>query len=539
MSKGETSVTRSSNARRLATTVVSGAMAALALAGCNKTPTAAPAAADATAATTPADVPAPSDALPLTDASDAPLAIAPPADALPTAPPVRVAQLRDPNQGYAYLDKATSMRNAFADAPPDYTYDYQGVRPWVWRSADNATQLVEPLADGNRSYYYQPGASLPYLISDGQYSYGYDSGALVIVYDDRGRPLPPVQVEGRANLASRYLQRARAIYQASMKAQRMAVARDHWLTRRREWQAEQTRWEDGRAQDAAWRAYHQKHADDEAARWAAERYQRQAEAARMADRLHDKAAAQRAWQAALAARDRASARAIAGGGNGNGQPGGPLRPLPVNPPANPPVLGRPPGPIGPSPAQQAASNAQAAATARAEAVRQAQMQAQAAARQQAAAQNQARQQALGAQIARERAQAQTQAQQQALAKHLAQQQALAAQAQRQKLIADQAQARAQAQAASQANQQARAQAAAQSHAQAALAAAQAKEQAHAQAAQAAAQARVQARAQAAQSHPQAKEPKPQQVQPPAAAKAEAIKKRQEAKAAGSPPAPHP
>jgi hypothetical protein len=470
--EGDTTVTHSSTARRLRSGIMGGALAAIALAGCNKSQTAPVTANTATTAAAPTDVPAPSDALPLTDATGAPLAPAPAATALPPAPPVRVAYLRDPNQGYAYIDKAAALRNAFGDAPPDYTYDYQGVRPWVWRSADHATQLVESLADGSRSYYFQPGAALPYLISDGQYSYGYDDGALVIVYDGRGRPLPPPQIAARADLAARYLQRAQDIYMASLRARHMAVARDHWLARRAAWQAGAARWEDERAQDAAWRAYHEQYARDEDARWAAERYQREAEAARMAAAMDDQAAAQLAWQAALAARNRAPPGAMAGAGSWNGAPAAPLRPLrslPVNPTANPQALGYPPAPIAPSPERQTVSNDHALANARAEASRQgqiaAQMQAQAAAQQLAAAQTQARQQALAAQMNQERAQAQGQAKQQALARQIAQQQAqqqaLAAQAQRQKFVADQAQARARAQAAAQGATQARTQAAAQ------------------------------------------------------------------------------
>jgi hypothetical protein len=568
-------VTQSFSERRLTTTILSGALAALVLSGCNKSQTAAPAAANtATAAAAPADVPTPSDALPLTDTSSAPLATAPSAAALPTAPPVRVAYLRDPRQGYAYLDKATAMRHAFGDAPPDYTYDYQGVRPWVWRSADHAAQLVEPLSEGNRSYYFQPGAALPYLISDGQNSYGYDDGALVVVYDNRGRPLPPPQIAGKAGLAARYLQRAQDIYMASMRAQRMAVARDHWFARRQAWAAEQARWEQAQEDDAEWRAYHAQYAQDENARWAAERYQREAEAARMADAMHDQAAAQIAWQAALAARDRGPPPgAMAGGGGRNDRRGAPppLASAPMTQPPNPQNFGRPPTPTGPWPQQrQAVANAQAAANiATADAARKAQVaeqaQAQAAAQQQAAAQAQARQQALAGQIDRERAQAQGPARQQALAHQVAQQQAqqqaLAAQAQRQRLAGEQAQARAQAQAAAQASAQARAQAqaAAAAHAQAAAQArtqaesvaaahAQAAAQARAQAAQVHAQA-AQAHAQAAQAHaqaisphppaapqvihPQPKEPTHNQAQPPPGApvaaktKAEAPKKKQE------------
>src|ERR1700733_12770664 len=72
---------------------------------------------------------APDNALPPIDAAVA-LVNAPAADALPAAAPAPVAHVASRSQGYAYADRAYAMSSAFAAAPPDYTYDYGGSRPW-------------------------------------------------------------------------------------------------------------------------------------------------------------------------------------------------------------------------------------------------------------------------------------------------------------------------------------------------------------------------------------------------------------------------
>jgi hypothetical protein len=112
----------------------------------------------------------------MTVSAPTPIAPAPAASALPPAPPVQVGRLSDPQDTYAYADEADSENNAFGDAPPDYTVDYGGTQPWIWRGDDQSERVAEPLPSGGyRYYYYQPGAQYPYLVRDPEYSYGYDS----------------------------------------------------------------------------------------------------------------------------------------------------------------------------------------------------------------------------------------------------------------------------------------------------------------------------------------------------------------------------
>ena len=517
---------------RLLGLVFTGTLAGLALSACNKTPT----------AQAPAAAPSPLAALPLTDSAAPPIAPAPPISALLPGPPVRVAQLRDPSQGYAYLDRAYAMGGALGDAPPDYAYDYNGVRPWVWQGDDGSTRVVEPTSDGDRYYYYDAGTDYPYLVRDRDHTYGYDNGELVMVYDQYGRELPQSTVDQQADFAGRYLARARALYDASRRQQREAVARANWESRRQEYYDEQNQWVQDQNQDADWRAYHDQHAQEERSHWSDEHYRRESEAAQFAQAINDTAMAARDLQAAHDEQAWAQQARAHPGGDRNGPPPPPLQ---MPPAAQTQVnrAGRPMSPNAPPQQPQAGAFAsqQAAAQphqrAMAQANAQANAQAQAQARQRAAALGQSQQTQQQAAInaaasqhaaqnaALARAQAQRQAQQRAAqsqaqatqrgaavqAQRAAQQQAMQAQA-AQRAAAMQGQRAAQQQAAqAQAGQRAtamQAQRAAQAQAQA-----QAGQRAAAMQAQRAAQQQAQAKRAAPPAPPRKKPADDKPAQP--------------------------
>ena len=189
------------------------------LAGCDKKKPAPPA--DTGAGTNTAANEAPP--MPLTTGPATTLVAAPSVAALPAAPRSRIARVASAPDSYAYLDRAHAMSNAIGEAPPDYGFDYQGVHPWVWRTDNGSVRVVEPVDGGERYYYYRSGASEPYLVSDPNYSYGYSDGQLVTVYDREGRLLPPDLVDRRADDAGRYLARAVALYEASIRSERRSV----------------------------------------------------------------------------------------------------------------------------------------------------------------------------------------------------------------------------------------------------------------------------------------------------------------------------
>jgi len=64
------------------------------------------------------------------------------------------------------------------------------------------------------------------------YSYGYNDGQLVVVYDRSGRIMDPGFIDQRADLAGRYLARARALRAAALGGQRQPVAVANWTQRR-------------------------------------------------------------------------------------------------------------------------------------------------------------------------------------------------------------------------------------------------------------------------------------------------------------------
>ena len=245
--------------------------------------------------------PTPAAALPLEMTATTPTAIAPAptVSALPPAAPVRVGQLSNPDDTYAYAEQADSLNDAFGDAPPDYGFDYGGTRPWVWRGDDQSERVVEPLPNGgDRYYYYEPGAQYPYLVRDPEYTYGYDSGVLVVIYDHHGHALPQDQYRERVDAASRILARAQAIYQASQQQQHQAVIAANWEARQARIAEDNAAWEQAQAQQSEWAAYHAAHAQQEQQQWDQERFRREAEAARFAQQTNQPQVAQRDWQAA-------------------------------------------------------------------------------------------------------------------------------------------------------------------------------------------------------------------------------------------------
>ncbi len=217
-------------------------------------------------------------ALPLTTGAETAPVYAPSAAALPAAPRPKIVRVASQADQYAYVDQAATMGSALGSAPPDYGFDYGGVHPWVWRAGNNAARLVEPTDGGDRYYYYQPGASEPYLIRDPRYAYGFDNGQLVVVYDGRGNVLPPQYMDQQADYAGRYLARARALYSASLSRERHSVIAANWAARRAEIDAQQADWARQQAQYSAWQAYHQQHDAEQQAYWKAERQHRDAEA---------------------------------------------------------------------------------------------------------------------------------------------------------------------------------------------------------------------------------------------------------------------
>ena len=197
--------------------------ATLYLGACNKQPNSSDTAAPILAP--------PAAALPLAAGSAPSAAPAPPITALPApAAPVSYAPPPPPER-YRYVDQAYSMTQAFGDTPPDYAVDYQGTRPWIWRSNNDAYRIVERLPEGDREYYYYPGQDYPFLVRDPQYSYAYNGDSLVGVYGPDGAEIQDAIAARRAYEAARYLARARELYRAARYERRESAYAAAWAAR--------------------------------------------------------------------------------------------------------------------------------------------------------------------------------------------------------------------------------------------------------------------------------------------------------------------
>ena len=244
---------------------VSATVAVLSLAACQK-----PA---QTAAASPNVLPP--GALPLDPAPPPGYAVsAPTPSALPPAPPARFTPAAR-GQRYRYVERAAAMNDAFDRSPPDYAVDYRGTRPWVWRAHNGAYRVAEQVPGGERYYYYDQGAAEPYLVRDPQYTYAYDQGRFVEMYDGYGRPVAPDVAAAQASYAGRYLYYARQLYQAARDNRREAAYAEHWRARQSVEFAEHQQWRDRQQSDAEWRDWHDRNAPQEQAVWRDDRSQRQ------------------------------------------------------------------------------------------------------------------------------------------------------------------------------------------------------------------------------------------------------------------------
>lgn len=227
-----------------------------------------------------------------------PIVRAPTTDALPSAPLMQIGQPAGPDV-YAYAEDAYAMNAGFGDAPPDFTFDYiAGERPWVWRGDDGSMRIAERLPEGrNRYYYCAPGANAPFLVRDGAYGYAYDYGVLAAIYGPDGRPLSQRAMRRYADPASRLFMRGRDEVQALRANRHESVSETNWLRRQHAVDVESQQWSDEMAADPKWRAYHHAH-EAEDAYWAAERFRREAEAARYAQKFDERRRAATDWAAA-------------------------------------------------------------------------------------------------------------------------------------------------------------------------------------------------------------------------------------------------
>ena len=219
-----------------------------------------------------------SAALPLSTTTPTTVSSAPPVTALPAAPSVRVRHLADRRESYAYLDRAYYQEEAVEDAPPDYSFDENGVRPWTWSTRDGSRVISEPVAGGYRYYYYEAGADSPYMVRDPQYSYAYDNGALVAMFTASGQQIDPDTSSEQVGYAGRYLDRGQNLYRGSSMRQHVPVNAYAWNDRRSDIAAQRAAWHQQIGSNPDWSSWNGEHHDDEQRVWNDDRAQHQAAA---------------------------------------------------------------------------------------------------------------------------------------------------------------------------------------------------------------------------------------------------------------------
>src|SRR3569623_2510308 len=101
----------------------------------------------------------------------------------PPAPPAPIEDVAD----YRWIDDADALAKALDGSAPDFTFRYGNDEDWAWQTSDGHMMLVEPVGDERREYYFGAGASYPFLIRDGYFSYGFTGDGLAVVYDADGR----------------------------------------------------------------------------------------------------------------------------------------------------------------------------------------------------------------------------------------------------------------------------------------------------------------------------------------------------------------
>ncbi|MDB5467783.1 MAG: hypothetical protein JWQ46_2545 [Phenylobacterium sp.] len=150
------------------------------------------------------------------------------------APPAPMAAYAQPVDRYAYARRAYGVDRAIYDAPPAYRFAYGDQQPWAWQTADDRLMYAEPIDNGYRSYYYEPGQDYPYFVRDPSYGYGYGpDGALVALYDAAGALLSGDRYAEAAPLAGRYWARAYGLRRTALRERRAPVDEGVW--RRRGW----------------------------------------------------------------------------------------------------------------------------------------------------------------------------------------------------------------------------------------------------------------------------------------------------------------
>ncbi|RYE00926.1 MAG: hypothetical protein EOP61_12665, partial [Sphingomonadales bacterium] len=131
---------------------------------------------------------------------------------------------------YSWIDRADALWEAIGDAPPDFSFRFEGLEPWAWQTADGHQIMVEDAGarGGIRSYYFAPGAQNPFLVVEPGASFGFTGAKLAVVYGPDGGVVPRAKWGKRPARGQLLFARARLIKRA-MERERYGIDPYVWI----------------------------------------------------------------------------------------------------------------------------------------------------------------------------------------------------------------------------------------------------------------------------------------------------------------------
>ena len=178
----------------------------------------------------------------------------PPAEPVAAPPPIQPAAYPQPTQAYAYPQRAYALSRTVYQRPPSYAFDYGEEQPWAWDDGDQGTMFAEPIDDGYRYYYYEPGAAYPYFVQDSDYGYAYGAnGGLVALFAATGALIAADHYRDYAPRAERYWTRGYDLDRTYRRSPRYPVQTAAWRERAPAVASGHDRWFRAASAQPAWR----------------------------------------------------------------------------------------------------------------------------------------------------------------------------------------------------------------------------------------------------------------------------------------------
>jgi hypothetical protein len=123
---------------------------------------------------------------------------------------------RDP---HAALDAALAIDALLANRDGDVSVTRgpsNALVSAVWRRGGEIVKIVEPVvggehAGGERAYYFRPGETEPFLVSDATGSYAFGEGRLVTAFNPRGAIVSELRTREESRTERRLLRQARTL----------------------------------------------------------------------------------------------------------------------------------------------------------------------------------------------------------------------------------------------------------------------------------------------------------------------------------------